>query len=247
MTVYTLAAATICGLVVGSFLTVVTERVPQRVSIVRPRSRCAACGTVLGAVDLVPVASWLLRRGRCRHCAATIGVGPLAHEMCTASLFAALVVRHGVTWQTAAFAVLAAALVTLSAIDLAHRRLPREISYSALALSLPLLAVATVLAGEPWRMADIALAAVLGTAAMGTLHLISRGGLGDGDVRLTPLLCANLGWFGAHAVVYGLLGGFVLGAAVGVGGMLIGRLDRRSELPFGPFLAAGTLLTVLLG
>lgn len=242
-----LVATTAIGLAVGSFLTVVATRVPQGASVVRPRSRCDACGTTLTAADLVPVASWMWHRGRCRYCETPIGIEPLAIEISCAALWVLLVLRHGITWHTAAFAVLATALTALSAIDIAHHRLPREISYTALAISAPLLAAGAVDAGDAWRLLDMALLTIAATATMGALHVISRRGLGDGDVRLTPLLAAHLGWFGGETVAIGLLAGFVLGALAGIAGLLAGRFRRDSEVPFGPFLAAGALLTVLAG
>jgi len=82
---------------------------------------------------------------------------------------------------------------------------------------------------------------------MWILYAVSRGGMGDGDVRLSPLLGAYLGWLGLPYVPIGLFLGFLLGSVVGVGAMVIGRAGRKTALPFGPFLAAGTLLTVFVG
>jgi leader peptidase (prepilin peptidase) / N-methyltransferase len=82
---------------------------------------------------------------------------------------------------------------------------------------------------------------------MGTIHVASRGGMGEGDVRLAPLLGAYLGWLNPGIVPIGLFYGFLLGAVVGVALMAIGSAGRRTAVPFGPFLAAGTVLAVLTG
>jgi leader peptidase (prepilin peptidase) / N-methyltransferase len=89
--------------------------------------------------------------------------------------------------------------------------------------------------------------AALALAFMGSLYVVSRGGLGDGDVRLSPLLGAYLGWLGLAYVPVGLFLGFLFGAVVGVAAMAAGRAGRRSAIPFGPFLAAGTVVAVFVG
>jgi leader peptidase (prepilin peptidase)/N-methyltransferase len=100
---------------------------------------------------------------------------------------------------------------------------------------------------EPRRIATALLGAVIATAVMAALYKISRGGLGDGDVRLSPLLGLYLGWSNPGLALVGLFYGFIIGSVVGVGLMIAGRAGRRTALPFGPFLAAGALIAVLQG
>src|ERR1041385_920418 len=115
------------GLATGSFLNVVIHRVPRDESIVRPRSRCPACGTEIAPRDNIPVLSWLLLRGRCRHCGEPISPRYLCVEVLRAVLFGVMALRLGWNPPLPAFLVLTAALVALSAIDLEHRRLPTPI------------------------------------------------------------------------------------------------------------------------
>jgi leader peptidase (prepilin peptidase) / N-methyltransferase len=241
------AAMVVLGLLIGSFLTVVADRVPEGRSIVSPGSACGACGMNLGVPDLVPVFSWLALRGRCRGCGARIGVEPLIIEIVNAGLFAAMAVEFGLSWELAAFCVFAAGLVALSAIDLKTKRLPRQVTYTTAAIGAPLLVIAALVNDEPERIWMAALGAGIAFAFMLLIYIVSRGGMGDGDVRLAPLLGMHLGWLNPGIVMVGLFLGFLLGAIVGVALMASGVAGRRTKIPFGPFLAAGSLLAVFVG
>lgn len=243
-----IALSAVAGLLIGSFLTVVVDRVPRGASIVQPGSACGECGMRLGVVDLVPVASWVALRGRCRGCAAAIGPTPLVVELSTAAVLIALAVRFdGEPWAFAAHAVFGAALVAQSTIDLQIRRLPREVTYTAMLIGAPLLCVAAFVDDRPERIAMAALGAAIAATLMGAIHVAARGGMGDGDVRFSPLLGMFLGWQNPGIVPLGLLAGFVLGAVVGVAVMVATGGDRKTAVPFGPFMAAGALLAVFIG
>jgi leader peptidase (prepilin peptidase)/N-methyltransferase len=239
--------AAVAGLLIGSFLTVVVDRVPRGESVVAPGSRCGSCGLRLGPRDLVPVVSWLVLRGRCRQCGAAIGAEPVVVELATAAVFVTFALALGEPVTVAAFCVLGAGLVALTWIDLRTKRLPREITYTTMLVGAPLLAVAAVAEGEPSRIATAAGGAVLALAMMGGLYVASRGGLGDGDVRLSPLLGMYLGWMSLGYVPVGIFLGFVFGAAVSVVLLAAGRAGRKTALPFGPFLALGTVVGILVG
>jgi leader peptidase (prepilin peptidase)/N-methyltransferase len=247
VTAASIALAVVAGLVIGSFLTVVVDRVPRGESVVRPGSACAACGLQLGPRDLVPVLSWVALRGRCRRCRARIGVEPLVLELGTAALFVGMVLHFGPTWTAAAYCVLCAGLLALSWIDLRTRRLPREITYTVAAIGGPLLVVAALVENRPARIATMVAGAAIALTFMALVFVASRGGMGDGDVRLSPLLGGYLGWLGLGYVPVGLFIGFLLGAVVGVAAMVAGSAGRKTALPFGPFLAAGTIVGVLAG
>lgn len=241
------AIAVVTGLLIGSFLTVVIDRVPRGVSIVAPGSACGSCGRRLGPVDLVPVLSWVFLRGRCRGCGASIGVESVMVEVTTATLFVVAMLHFDRPIVGAAHCVLVAGLVAQTAIDLRTKRLPREITYATMGLGVPLLVLASLAVDEPRRIWTAALGAIIATAVMGLLYVVSRGGLGDGDVRLSPLLGLYLGWSNPGSALVGLFFGFIIGSVVGVLLMILGRAGRRTALPFGPFLAAGCLVAVVRG
>ena len=242
-----IAYTTILGLMIGSFLTVVVDRVPDGRSVVAPGSACGNCGLQLGPQDLVPVLSWLALRGRCRRCKAKIGVEPLVLEVVNAALFLAFAIKFGLSWELAAFCVLAAGLVALSWIDLQTKRLPRQIIYVTAAMGLPLLCVAALVRHEPRRIWMMLLGAGAALAFMAIVYVASRGGMGDGDVRLSPLLGAFLGWLNPGFVAAGLFLGFLAGAVVGMVLIAVGRGGRKTAVPFGPFLALGTVAAVWTG
>lgn len=246
-TTLVVVACAVMGLVVGSFLTVVVDRVPRGGSVIAPPSACGSCGNRLTALDLVPIGSWVALRGRCRHCDADIGVEPLVIEGATATIFVLFGLRFGADAVLPAFCVLGAALVALVWIDLREFRLPREITYTAFVLSSIVIVVAGLVGDEPRRIWQAFLGAGIALAIMGLIYLASRGGMGDGDVRLAPLLGLHLGWINPGIVPVGLFLGFLIGAVVGVAAMAIGSAGRKTALPFGPFLAAGTVLAVFVG
>ncbi|MFM8381386.1 MAG: prepilin peptidase [Actinomycetota bacterium] len=138
--------------------------------------------------------------------------------------------------------ILIAGLVSASWIDLLTHRLPRQVSYSILGAGLPFLVVAALLDDETGRIAWVGLGLLMATAIMAILYLIGRGALGAGDVRLAPTLGAFLGWYGPGAVFYGIFLGFVLTTIVSIVLLALRRLDRKDEIPMGPFLMIGTLI-----
>jgi leader peptidase (prepilin peptidase) / N-methyltransferase len=242
-TVVIAALCGVIGLAAGSVLTKVVPRLPQGRSLRTP-SRCEQCDHQLGAVETVPIASWVVQRNRCRWCRAPIGIAPLLVEAATTLLFVAFAVRLGPDPAVAAYCVLAAGLVALTAIDFQLHRLPREVTYVTFALGAPLLLAAALLDDEPGRMIGAAAGGVLALGVLWLGDLASRGSLGEGDVRLAPLLGFYLGYVSVSTVVIGLIAGFALGAAAGLALVVIRRANE--PYPFGPFLAAGTLITLLV-
>lgn len=246
-TTLVLIACIVMGLLIGSFLTVVVDRVPRGASVVQPPSACGACGNRLTALDLVPIASWLVLRGKCRHCRTSIGYEPLIIEFATAAIFVLFGLKFGADPVLPAFCVLGAALVALVWIDLHEFRLPREITYTAFLISSILIVIAALANGEPERIWMAALGAAIALALMALIYAVSRGGMGDGDVRLAPLLGLHLGYLNPGIAPVGLFFGFLIGAVVGVLAMAVGKAGRKTALPFGPFLAVGAVAAVFCG
>jgi len=150
-------------------------------------------------------------------------------------------------WASPGLMVLVVALVVLSIIDVRTHRLPRRIIYAAAVTGVPWLVVSAVVHGRSDRLGTMTLGAVGALAVFGVIYAASRGAFGDGDVRLAPLLGAYLGFVDVPHVVVGLFLGFALAAVAGLGLMALGRAGRRTALPFGPFMAAGALITLTVG
>jgi len=237
----------VLGLLIGSFLNVVVYRVPAGKSVVRPGSSCPVCEHPVRPRDNVPVVSWLMLRGRCRDCATPISARYPLVELGCGSLFFALTLRLGITPVLPALLFLAAIGLALALIDLDVCRLPFEISVPGLGVTALLLALAGLADG--WS--PVAVALLSSAAWFGLYWSLWYGtggrGMGLGDVVLAPTLGLALGWLGWGPSLVGLLGGFGIGAVVGVTLMMIGRAGRRTQIPFGPSMLAGALVGVFAG
>ena len=237
----------IFGLAVGSFLNVVIYRVPRHQSVVSPPSACPHCGTAIGARDNVPVISWVLLRGKCRHCGASISVQYPLVELATAALFAGLAARFGYDWALPAYLALFGGLLALSWIDVEMLILPRAIIYPLLVMVAGLLLVPAVVYGS-WHSYWVAWAFAGGWFALFfVLNLASPRVLGFGDVRLAPLLGLGLGWLGWRYVILGFFAANLIGAVIGMALIAMKRIERQSRIPYGVFLALGTAVAVYFG
>jgi leader peptidase (prepilin peptidase)/N-methyltransferase len=246
----TALVAAICGifgLAVGSFLNVVIWRVPRRESISAPPSHCPECDHAIAPYDNVPVISWLALRGRCRHCGVRISARYPAVELLTALLFAAMGARFYDSLVLPAYLVFTAGLIALSMIDLDHYLLPNRVMYPIGFLAVPLLFLGSVFDGDVEAFGRALVGGAAAFAVFYVIHVISPRGMGFGDVRLSFLLGCFLGYLSWWHVAFGLFAGFLYGALVGVTLLALGRRGRRQHIPFGPFLAAGTLTIVLIG
>jgi leader peptidase (prepilin peptidase)/N-methyltransferase len=163
------------------------------------------------------------------------------------ALFGALAARFDDSWALPAYLVLAVALVALSAIDLEHYLLPNRIVYPLALAMVVLLAVASVGDDDLDAFVRGLTAGLIAFAVFFVLHMISPRSMGFGDVKLAFVLGLSLGWLGWGEVLLGLFLGFVYGAVIGLA-LIATRVRKRNEaLPFGPFLAAGSLTAILVG
>jgi len=225
------------GLALGSFLNVVAARVPLRRSIVRPPSACMSCAQEIRWYDNVPLVSYALLRGRCRHCGVRIPLVYPAVELATAVLIAGCVLAFGLTAEAAVSAFFCAVLVAVSAIDLEHRIIPNRIVVPA---TVVLLAANTL--RDPsveWIAAGVGAFAFLLVAA-----LIYPAGMGMGDVKFALLMGVALG----RTVPVALMASMV---AAMVPGLVLfarhGSKARKMGIPFGPFLALGSVVALFWG
>jgi len=227
------------ALALGSFLNVVAARLPEKRSLVRPGSACGSCDSPIAWYDNVPVVSYLLLRGRCRSCGERFSPRYLAVELLTALLVAGCFLRFGVSGRAFVGAFFCAVLVVLSAIDFERRILPNVIVLPSAAAVL-----AAQLALYPDRALEWVLGALLASLFLFLALLAYPKGMGMGDVKLALLLGAALG----KSVAVGLMLGMF--SAMFVGLFLFARhgaAARKMAIPFGPFLALGSVIALFAG
>ena len=229
------------GALVGSFLNVCAHRLPREESIVRPRSRCPNCGTPIKWYDNIPLLSYLLLRGRCRHCKAPISKRYLFLELFSALFSLVLNIRFGWSVSYLLFFSFVAALLLVSAIDFAHQIIPDEIS-------LPGILVGLVFSF--WNPLVSPKEAFLGAlCGAGSLYLIGefyffltkREGLGGGDLKLLAFIGAFLGLQSLLPVIFWAS---LVGALSGITLAVWQKAEKKRTfaLPFGPFLSLGALI-----
>jgi len=249
----------VLGLLVGSFLNVVIYRVPLGQSIVSPASACPNCGAHIRPWDNVPVVSWLVLRAKCRDCGAPISARYPLVELATGLLFAAAALRFPIalddagTRAAASMLVLVAALyfaavsVALAGIDLDTHKLPNAIvlpSYLVVGL---LLAAASVVVGDLGYLLRAAIGAAVLFAAYFVMALVYPGGMGMGDVKLAGVIGLMLGFLGWGTLVVGAFAAFLLGGLFGIALLVGRRANRKSGIPFGPWMLAGAWLGIFIG
>jgi leader peptidase (prepilin peptidase)/N-methyltransferase len=240
-------AVAILGLAVGWFLTTVVARVPAGLPLLKPGPACDSCHIPLAATEQIPVLSWLLLRGRCRTCGAAISAANPLVEAGTAIAFVLTYLVVGPSWELPALWYLAALSVSASVIDLAHHRLPDRIVLPSYPITLALLLVALLGDGSLPDLGRALLAGVALFVGYFLLALVNPSGMGGGDVKLAGVLGMFLGWYGWAEVVVGGLAGFFIGAIAAVVLLVLGRAGRKTHIPFGPFMFAGTYVGLLAG
>ncbi len=259
-----LAFAFAAGTCVGSFLNVCIYRLPADESVMQPRSRCPRCATPIAWHDNIPLLSWAWLRARCRACGAAIPARYPLVEAATGGLAVLALVRFGLTPSGAVAFVFTAALLLITFIDLDHRFIPDEVSLPGIAVGLGV----SFLDGAVSPL-DAAAGAALGggvlwVVAWGYERLTGVEGMGYGDVKLLAMIGAFVGWQAIPAVlVIASLTGSVAGlvvmlahgrsraarrvtARLGLRALApyVQRAARRTEIPFGPFLALGAVLAL---
>ncbi|GAA1941601.1 A24 family peptidase [Agromyces allii] len=262
------AAVGVLGLAIGSFLNVVVYRVPAGKSVVAPPSACPECGSEIRPRDNVPVLSWLVLRGRCRDCSAPISARYPLVELFTGVAFACIAawVAFGqgseasdagaqattgtLTVQLldlAIMLVLAGVSIALALIDLDTKRLPNVIVMWAAILLGALVIVASLAADEPEAIGRALIGGVGLFAVYLLLAIVSRGGMGMGDVKLAGVLGLVLAYFGWAELFVGAFAAFLLGGIAGIALLLTRKAGRRTAIPFGPWMLLGAWVGIVFG
>jgi leader peptidase (prepilin peptidase)/N-methyltransferase len=245
------------GLLVGSFLNVVIDRVPAGQSLVEPPSHCPSCNRRLTVRDLVPVFSYLWLRGKCRTCGAPIPQRLMWVELGAGVLFGFFYWHFGLSVELAMAMVYTAVFIVLSVIDLDHQLILNVVVYPTTVVALVVgifISPSTFLSAGGAELdlpsflpqvgiGQAAIGAAIGLIVFTLIIVLSRGGMGWGDAKMAALVGAITGYLVPLAIFLAVVIGGLLAVA-----LLVFKLKKRKEgIPFGPFLAIGGLLTILWG
>ncbi len=237
----------IFGSVIGSFLNVCIYRMPRDKSIVVPLSYCPVCNTPIKAWDNIPILSYIILGGKCRACKAGISFRYPLVELLNALLYVALIWRFGIGWHTLFYFAFVSALMAITFIDLEFQIIPDSITLPGILVGL--IAGSLVLPDPFLRWSLLGykasvLGAVSGFGLFYIVAVLSKGGMGGGDIKMMAMVGAMTGW---KSVLLTTFIGSLLGSIIGVSLMVFKGKSRKTKIPFGPFLAAGTVITLFYG
>lgn len=232
------------GACFGSFANVVIYRMPKDESIVRPRSHCQQCKKNVAWYDNIPMLSWLLLRGKCRHCGVSFSFRYFFVELLTATLFALSFYFLGFSWTLLEALIFIFALVCCTFIDFDHMILPDEFTLSGIIIGL----IGAALNPER-EFLDALLGVVMGGGflwAMAYFYFVFTGqdGMGGGDIKLLAWIGAVLGW---KAVPFVIMASAIIGSVVGLTLARRKKTGLKTSIPFGPYLALGAVLYLFGG
>ncbi len=230
------------GGVIGSFLNVCIYRLPREESVAWPASHCPACRQPIAVYDNIPIVSYLILLGRCRACRAPISLQYPLVEAANAIGYVLVFWMFGFTVVASVYAALLSALIVITGTDLSHTMIPDAVTLPGIAIGLACAAVIL-----PIGLLDSILGVVLGGGTLWFLawvspYIFGKEGMGGGDIKLMAMVGAFIGW---QPVLLAIMIGSFLGSLVGVGLIAVGIMRREQYIPFGPFLAVGSILALL--
>lgn len=226
----------IIGLVIGSFLNVCIYRLPIGMSLVSPPSRCSSCGTRLGFLDLIPVFSYLYSGGKCRHCGVKYGFRYPLIELLTGILFVITGFFKLPGIPLVLLWICISLLIIITFIDIDHQIIMDRIQILLLIFSSLYVYLTTT------KYLDHLFGCVLAGGIMLTIYLISKGGMGAGDVKLSFVLGL---WLGLKGAIVCLMLAFILGGIVGMLLLIFKIKSRKDAIPFGPYLCLGAFVSLI--
>ena len=234
----------ILGAMVGSFLNVCIYRLPKEESIIWPRSHCPTCKKIIRFYDNIPLISYLLLRGRCRHCKGPISFQYPLVEGITALSSLFLIIKFGPSLSYLFYFAFVAALIVITVIDLYHQIIPDGISLPGIGVGL----LASLVIPQITFLNSL-MGILLGGGSLflvATLYewIFKREGMGGGDVKLLAMIGAFLGW---KAVILTILLSSMIGSITGILIMILKGKDFKYAIPFGPFLSMGAVIALFYG
>lgn len=231
------------GAVIGSFLNVMADRMPGEQSIVTPPSRCPGCDRRLSVTDMIPIVSWLALKGRCRTCGVKIPSRIFWVEAVTGLAFAFLYLHFGLTPVLWVGLFYAAVTIVIFVIDMEHQLILNNILMPAMAVALLISLFSSQIELTP-TLLNAVIGAVAGFGIFLVVYIVSRGGMGEGDIKLGALAGLITGW---PNVVVAVILSWIASGLVAFWLLACRRKGRREAIAFGPFLALSMFITFLWG
>lgn len=248
MQTLTIILAFILGIAIGSFLNVCIYRLPLRQSLTSGYSVCPSCGKRLTALDMLPILSCLILGGKCRYCKERISSQYPIVELLTGILYALLVVKFGLSIQLPFYAALLSMLIVITWIDIKHKIIPNGIVIAGLTVGVIQLAISFFSYGlAHWSQYVIGFFAgglPLLLIALFCTHVLKKDAMGGGDIKLMAFTGLIIGW---KLIIPSYFIGIIAAAIFGVIALSAGKKERRDEIPFGPFLSIGIIISIFFG
>ncbi|WP_040207783.1 prepilin peptidase [Neobacillus jeddahensis] len=229
----------IYGITLGSFYNVVGLRVPLNQSIVKPRSHCPTCNHTLTSIDLVPVFSYVFLRGKCRRCKAPISPFYPIVELVTGLLFVLAPIVIGWSYELIVAWTIISLMVIIFVSDIHYMIIPDKV---LLFFGPVILLERIFIPLNPWW--DTLAGAALGFGLLLVIALVSKGGMGGGDIKLYAVIGLVLGM---KLVLISFFLATLFGACFGIIGMLMGKVKKGKPMPFGPYIGLGTIIAYFFG
>lgn len=229
----------ILGLLLGSFYNVVGLRIPKKQSIISPRSHCTTCKRTLSSFELMPVISYLFLKGKCRTCQTKISILYPSIELATGLLFLLSAYKFGFTMELVVALAFISLLMIITVSDINFMIIPDKI----LAIFFIILVIIRIFQPlSPWW--DSILGALVGFSLLFLIAVISKGGMGGGDIKLFFVIGIVLG---TKLTLLAFFLSTFFGSILGGIGLLMGKIKRREPMPFGPYIVLGVLVTYFFG
>lgn len=231
----------ILGLVIGSFLNVCIYRIPRKLSIIKPSSFCPSCGNSIKWWHNIPVLSFIILKGKCAYCGAKISLRYPVVEILNGIFYVLAYLNFGLTISLPFVLIFISALIVISFIDFDFQIIPDEISIPLIFLGIILSLLPHNSINLAYDIKDSLIGIVIGGGSLLIVSLITRGGMGGGDIKLNAAVGAFLGWKAALLTIFiGSLAGSIVG-------IVILKKTGNRKIPFGPFLSLGACVCLFFG
>lgn len=230
------------GAVIGSFLNVCIYRLPREESVAWPSSHCPSCRRPIAVYDNVPILSYLMLRGRCRSCQAPISLQYPFVEVANAIGYLGVFWIFGFTAVACVYALLVSALIIVTGTDLSHTMIPDAVTLPGIVVGILCAALILPIGIVESLLGILAGGGILWFLAWISPYVFGKEGMGGGDIKLMAMVGAFLGW---QPTLLAIMIGSFTGSLVGGGLIAAGVMRREQYIPFGPFLALGSLLALL--